>query len=166
LPNGKPQFIVFIPPVPPLPLAPFCFAPGSGEVVGDEPAVLLLLSMVVDQEQYSMQMLHAESHKKWQEFVAREQNNKQMKDSYGRHIMAYQLWWDHIYQLQQLQKDPELQCLPAFPITAAKAIMFLAYESTWPKVRRLPSLLLLTSSDLFNCSVNLGARLKPCRTRC
>jgi hypothetical protein len=101
LPNGE-QFIVFTPPVPPLPLTPFRFAPGSGEVVGDEPAVLPLPSMVVDREQYSMRMLHAKSHKKWQEFVAREQNDKQTKDSYGRHIMAYQLWWDHVYQPQQL----------------------------------------------------------------
>jgi hypothetical protein len=112
-----------------------------------------------------MQMLHAESHKKRQEFVAWEQSDKQMKDSYGRHITAYQLWWDHIYQPQQLQKDPELQHLPAFPIRAAKATMFLAYESTQPKVCCPPSLLLLTSSDLVNCSTNLGAQLKPCRTR-
>lgn len=166
LPNSKPQFVVFMPPVPSLLLTPFCFAPGSGEVAGDEPAVLPLLSTVVDWEQYSMQMLHAELHKKWQEFVTQEQSNKQTKDSCGRHITAYQLWWDHIYQLQELQKDLELQHLPAFLITAVKATMFLAYESMWPKVCCLPSLLLLVSSDLFNCSANLGTQLKSksCQT--
>jgi hypothetical protein len=163
LPNGEPQFVFVTPSVPPLPSTPFRFAPGSGEVVGDEPAVQHLLSTVVDREQYSKRMLHVESHKKRQEFVAREQSDKQTKDSYGRHIIAYQLWWDHTYQPSLLQQDPGLQRLPAFPITAAKATMFLAYESTRAKVFH-PSLLFL-SADHDNCSGNLGTQIKSFQTQ-
>jgi hypothetical protein len=135
LPGGNVQFILFTPPVPSLPPTPFCFAPDSDGVIDNEPAAMPPPMTLLEQEEYSKRMLHADSHKKRQEYVAREQNDKGTKDSYSRHIQAYQLWWDHIYQPSLLLSDPSRRRLPAFPITAAKAMMFLDYESARPKVQ-------------------------------
>lgn len=134
LASGEAQFIPFTPPGSPLPRTPFCFAPSSGEAINDEADVMLSPLTLADREQYSKRMLHMESHKKRQEYVAQEQNDKGTKDSYARHIAAYQLWWDHTYQPPLLHSDTSRERLPAFPITAGKAMMFLDYESTRPKV--------------------------------
>jgi hypothetical protein len=39
--------------------------------------------------------------------------------------------------MQLHAEDPPWTTIPAFPITAAKAVMFLEYETTWPKVSGL-----------------------------
>ena len=40
--------------------------------------------------------------------------------------------------MQLHAEDPEWTTIPAFPITAAKAVMFLKYKTSWLKVNRPP----------------------------
>ncbi|KAI9430460.1 hypothetical protein H4582DRAFT_2086901 [Lactarius indigo] len=67
--------------------------------------------------------------------VARnEQSDKTTAATYRRHVDAYTFWWD-AYQASVLNEDPTQVAIPAFPITPAKATMFLEYTSTRPKRR-------------------------------
>ncbi|KAH9178185.1 hypothetical protein EDB89DRAFT_1151160 [Lactarius sanguifluus] len=63
-----------------------------------------------------------------------EQSDKTTAATYRRHVNAYAMWWD-AYQASILLGDPTQVAIPAFPITAAKATMFLEYTSTRPKRR-------------------------------
>ena len=65
--------------------------------------------------------------------AAKEQSDKSTTGTYGRHIKAYIEWWD-IFQMDVVKADPAKATIPALPITAAKATMFLNYTSTRAKV--------------------------------
>ena len=64
----------------------------------------------------------------------KEQSDKSTTASYERHVNAYTVWWD-MYQAGIINEDPTQVAIPAFPVTPAKATMFLEYTSTRPKVR-------------------------------
>ena len=57
-----------------------------------------------------------------------------------RHVDRYQKWWV-AYQAEKVGTIPGWTTIPAFPITVAKATVFLVYESTHEKV--CPSLSLI-----------------------
>lgn len=160
--NNTTCFIPYVPPVPPaFPITPFRFAHESSTIVEDNDMLpippfystlesssvlegidetcsgVTAVSKIVtsaDRAAHSKKMLQADSHAKRKEYITREQEDKGTKTSYGRHIKAYQAWWESTHQPSVIAKDPSRDALPAFPITAAKAIMFLDYEASRPKV--------------------------------
>jgi hypothetical protein len=71
--------------------------------------------------------------------TAKEQSDKSTTASYERHINNYVAWWA-VYQSSLVNADPSQIPIPAFPVTAAKATMFLEYTSTRPKVMPRSSL--------------------------
>jgi hypothetical protein len=83
--------------------------------------------------QQSVNHLEATSQAVQLQIAHKEQSDKSTMISYARHVNAYTTWWD-TYQASVLNKDPGQVAIPAFPITAAKATMFLEYTSTRLKV--------------------------------
>lgn len=83
--------------------------------------------------QQSVDHLEAASQAVRLRIAQKEQSDKSTMASYARHIDAYTAWWA-AYQKGILEEDPAQVSIPAFPITAAKATMFLEYTSTRPKV--------------------------------
>jgi hypothetical protein len=67
-------------------------------------------------------MLQADSQRTRRQYVALE---KQGMDSYTRRVKSYQRWWEDISQLEVIWNHPARRPLPAFPVTAGKAIMWL-----------------------------------------
>ncbi|KAH7904163.1 hypothetical protein BJ138DRAFT_964470, partial [Hygrophoropsis aurantiaca] len=61
-----------------------------------------------------------------------ERDDKQTKASYERHVNSYQRWWDG-NQSRLMAENPSRTTIPAFPIVAAKVVMFLDYETTREK---------------------------------
>ena len=96
----------------------------------------------------SAQMQHSVSHLEVASQAVRlriaeqEQSDKSTTASYERHINSYVTWWD-TYQAGVVNVDPTQVRIPAFPVTAAKATMFLEYTSTRPKVSFIRSCALL-----------------------
>ncbi|KAN0134511.1 hypothetical protein V8E53_007657 [Lactarius tabidus] len=82
----------------------------------------------------SVSHLEAASQAVWLRIAHKEQSDKSTATSYARHVDAYATWWE-TYQAGVLDKDPGQIAIPAFPITATKATMFLEYTSTRPKRR-------------------------------
>ncbi|KAH9042416.1 hypothetical protein EDB84DRAFT_1256423, partial [Lactarius hengduanensis] len=62
----------------------------------------------------------------------REQSDKSTAVTYKRHVERYETWWEG-YQVERASAIPGWTTIPAFPITAAKASMFLGYKSTREK---------------------------------
>lgn len=91
---------------------------------------------LVDPLQRSLAALDAESQTIRQALVAKEQNDKQTKTTYARHVASYEAWWDQS-QHKKLAEDPFWTAIPAFPITVAKAVVFLDYETTRPQVSQV-----------------------------
>lgn len=131
----------FSQPLPALPLTPYRFTPQSDINTVIETDIEAIPQPIeissADRAAHTKKMLQADSHEKRKVYVSREQDDKATKDNYGRHIRAYQLWWDQIYQPAVIVSDPTRDVIPAFPVTAAKAIMFLDYEASRPKVGSL-----------------------------
>ena len=84
-------------------------------------------------QQQSVDHLEAASQAVRLHVARKEQSDKSTSTSYARHIKAYVAWWD-AYQASVVAEDPDKVAIPAFPITAAKATMFMEYTSTRPKV--------------------------------
>ena len=59
--------------------------------------------------------------------AAAERSDKGTGVAYARHVRNYGKWWDG-YQASRLKEDPSWSQIPAFPITAAKAALFLDHE--------------------------------------
>lgn len=83
--------------------------------------------------QQSVDLLEAASQAVRLRIAQKEQSDKSTMASYARHVDAYTAWWA-TYQNSILEEYPNQVSIPAFPITAAKATMFLEYTSTRPKV--------------------------------
>jgi hypothetical protein len=81
----------------------------------------------------SLAKLDAASHAVRLRQAAFEQHDKQTARTYSLAISSYEKWWGQ-YQMQLRAEDPLWTTIPAFPITAAKVVMFLEYETTRPKV--------------------------------
>ncbi|KAF5367837.1 hypothetical protein D9615_010577 [Tricholomella constricta] len=122
--------------VPYAPLPPLLFdssPPVQAVATTATPVNTKSTTSLLDRAQRSKDLLHAEAHQKRKEYAVREQEDKGTKASYGRHVSAYQLWWDTVYQPCVVTADPTREVLPSFPITAAKVMMYLDYEATRPK---------------------------------
>jgi hypothetical protein len=61
-----------------------------------------------------------------------EQQDKQTARMYRLAVESYEDWWGK-YQFELQARDPTWTAVPAFPVTVAKAVMFLDYETPRPK---------------------------------
>ncbi|KAJ7437524.1 hypothetical protein FB451DRAFT_1416806 [Mycena latifolia] len=66
---------------------------------------------------------------------ATEQEDKQTKGMYARHVSHYETFWKTTSSARG-DNAAGLAPIPAFPITIAKAVIFLQYESTHPQKKR------------------------------
>ncbi|GBE89073.1 hypothetical protein SCP_1500760 [Sparassis crispa] len=80
----------------------------------------------------SLDELEAASHEVRMDIAKRSQSDRGTGISYERHVRNYFSWWA-TFQLQETAKVSGCIAIPAELITAAKAVMFLQYESTHPK---------------------------------
>ena len=81
----------------------------------------------------SLAKLNADSHTVWMKQAEIEQKDKETANIYRRVVESYEKWWVS-YQAGLRASDPSYTMIPAFPVTAAKAVMFLDYETSRPKV--------------------------------
>jgi hypothetical protein len=81
----------------------------------------------------SLAALEADSQAARLAHTMREQSDKATAKTYKRHVDRYERWWQG-YQAERASAIPGWTMIPAFPITAARASMFLGYESTREKV--------------------------------
>ncbi|KIM72281.1 hypothetical protein PILCRDRAFT_16275 [Piloderma croceum F 1598] len=80
------------------------------------------------QMQHSVRHLETASQAVRLWIAEQEQSDKSTMASYKRHINSYTTWWD-MYQAGVVNVDPTQVRIPAFPVMAAKATMFLEYTS-------------------------------------
>lgn len=92
----------------------------------------------------SLAALKTESHALRVARASKEQNDKSTGKTYMRHINCYVRWWE-AYQDSQCEEMPSWTPIPAFPITASRAAMYLEYESSREKVNGHCSLYLASS---------------------
>ncbi|KAJ7228269.1 hypothetical protein GGX14DRAFT_554371 [Mycena pura] len=135
---GTPQSWSTTRAMPALPHSPYRFN-SDGVVVDAEPAIDKL-GVVPDSKlsldtTAAMLALDADAHRITKVIREKEQDDKQTKGSYSRHIKHYQTHWATIVYAAG---DPATgrTPLPAMPITVGKAIIFLQYESTRPQKKR------------------------------
>jgi hypothetical protein len=83
--------------------------------------------------QQSVNSLESASQSVCLTLAIKEQSDKSTTETYGRHMKHYIVWWG-LFQSEVVKADPTKASIPALPITAAKATMFLDYTSTRPKV--------------------------------
>lgn len=86
----------------------------------------------------SLAKLEIDSHAVRMKTAKLEDGDKQTSPVYARAVASYEKWWA-AYQLQLRAADPSYTAIPAFPVTAAKAVMFLDYGTMRPKVSHLSS---------------------------
>lgn len=125
---------LFIPP--PLPPSPYRFA-SDGTVVDArviEPSTKKVPSgkRLLDQST-ALLALDMDAHQITKAVRAKEQDDKETKKNYARHVKHYQEFW---LTTTYAVGDPATgrAPIPAFPITVAKAVIFLQFESTRPQV--------------------------------
>ena len=91
---------------------------------GSDPSAGMRASLaVIEAESQAARMAHAEQ----------EQRDKATAKTYARHVTKYQDWWKRD-QEQRMKTTPGWTEIPALPITAAKAALFLDYEAKREKV--------------------------------
>jgi hypothetical protein len=102
----------------------------------------------------SLARLDAESH------AVRLRQSKAVRDdsqtggTYARHLTRYRAWWESD-QASRSAAEPGYTPIPPFPVTAAKAVMFLEHETTREKVgpsvseKKPPDVGMLTTPSLF-----------------
>jgi hypothetical protein len=83
--------------------------------------------------QHSVNRLEAASQAVRLRLATKEQSDKSTPATYRRHVDSYVAWWD-AFQAAEITGDSAKTAIPALPITAAKATMFLDYTSTRAKV--------------------------------
>jgi hypothetical protein len=81
----------------------------------------------------SLAVLDETSHQVRMRTTAREQSDKGTADAYSRRVRDYVTWWDS-YQRECCEHDQTWTVVPAFPVTTAKAALFIDYETTREKV--------------------------------
>ncbi|KAJ8586855.1 hypothetical protein M405DRAFT_822653, partial [Rhizopogon salebrosus TDB-379] len=81
---------------------------------------------------HSLAVLDETSHQVRMRTTARERSDKGTADAYSRHVRDYVTWWDS-YQQECCELDRTWTVVPAFPVTAAKAALFIDYETTCEK---------------------------------
>ena len=86
--------------------------------------------------QCSLALLKQEMHNVWIKIRQKEMEGKGMMRCYPRQVENYYTWFEQ-KQSRMAADDPSQAVLPAFPVTAAKAAVFLHHESTYEKVPRL-----------------------------
>ncbi|KAF9237433.1 hypothetical protein BU15DRAFT_30358, partial [Melanogaster broomeanus] len=64
--------------------------------------------------------------------IADERDDKETKRSYARHVRNYVVWWEN-EQSRLASECPTRPRIPALPITPAKVVLFLDYETTREK---------------------------------
>jgi hypothetical protein len=128
----------------PLPFETTRLASVEGDLTPTAPTVLTFPSLLPsgpappsDGLQASLAALEVKSHAVRLAKVRLEQSDKSTALTYGRHITRYEKWWADD-QEEYVEKHPGWTCIPAFPITPAKACVFLEHESTREKVSPLP----------------------------
>lgn len=98
--------------------------------------------------QHSVSSLEAASQAVRLRLATKEQSDKSTPATYQRHIDNYVTWWDG-YQAAEISGDSTKTAIPAFPITAAKATMFLDYTSTRVKVQFFLPIILFVKSLIY-----------------
>lgn len=93
-----------------------------------------------------------------------EQQDKQTENTYKRAVNSYEKWWLE-YQVELLALDASYTPIPAFPVTAAKAVMFLDYETKRPKVNIIINSVNLLLTRLYIAS-NMWYRRHGCWLDC
>jgi hypothetical protein len=100
----------------------------------------------------SLAMLDETSHQVRMRTTARERSDKGTADAYSRRVCDYVTWWDS-YQRECCEHDLTWTVVPAFPVTAVKAALFIDYETTRKKVS-LPA----CRTSLLVCAHRLWCR--------
>ncbi|KAG1877388.1 hypothetical protein F4604DRAFT_1680065 [Suillus subluteus] len=83
----------------------------------------------------SLAHLDATSHGIRMQISAEERSDKGTADAYSRRVRDYVMWWDQ-YQHECSEQEECWTVVPAFPVTATKAALFVNHERTREKVRR------------------------------
>jgi hypothetical protein len=81
----------------------------------------------------SLSRLEAESHAVRLRQSRAIQDDSQTGGTYARHVTRYQVWWESD-QANRCVAEPGYTAIPPFPVTAAKVVMFLEYETSREKV--------------------------------
>jgi hypothetical protein len=84
----------------------------------------------------SLSRLEAESHAVRLRQSRAIQDDSQTGGTYARHVTRYQVWWESD-QASRCAAEPGYTAIPPFPVTAAKVVMFLEYETTREKVIKI-----------------------------
>ncbi|KAJ7437508.1 hypothetical protein FB451DRAFT_1193200 [Mycena latifolia] len=129
------------PTIPMLPFSPFKF--NSDGVVVDNSRADLGVDMTRSgsvsgralTDRAAMLALDADSHQITNDVRATEQEDKQTKGTYARHVSHYETFWTTTSYARG-DNAAGLAAIPAFPITIAKAVIVLQYESTRPQKKR------------------------------
>ncbi|KAF9232053.1 hypothetical protein BU15DRAFT_67816 [Melanogaster broomeanus] len=96
------------------------------------PALTVLPS---DPMQLALHNLDMEAHAVRARVIADERDDKETKRSYARHVRNYVVWWEN-EQSRLASECPTRPRIPALPITPAKVVLFLDYETTREKLRQ------------------------------
>lgn len=102
--------------------------------------------------QASLVALEADSQAARLAHAKRERGDKSTASTYKRHVDRYEKWWMS-YQAGKASAIPGWTTIPAFPITAAKASMYLGYESTREK-KKTGSKLTIPNSNVGKESIS------------
>ncbi|KAJ7148156.1 hypothetical protein C8R43DRAFT_1194964 [Mycena crocata] len=124
--------------IPTLPISPYRFNSDGVVVDTTQPEAMVdetRPAAVVLNAEAAMLALDADAHEITKAVRAKEQDDKETKGSYGRHVVNFQTFWSTTsYAVGDTAAG--LAPIPAFPVTVAKAIMFLQYESSRPQKKR------------------------------
>jgi hypothetical protein len=145
------------------PVAPFRFAPEAEDnfkVPLNSPPVVTVRPPAVTGLNYSTNALEADANNAYKRVIAQEQDDKETKRAYSRHLAAYQTWWEQ-YQARVMAADPDRTYIPALPITVSKVVMFLDYESKRPKKVCNRFFSYTQNLSTFTYSVNVLMTLSP-----
>jgi len=84
----------------------------------------------------SLAVLDETAHQVRMQTTAQERADKGTADAYSRRVRDYVMWWDS-YQQHCHEHDPVWTVVPAFPVTAVKAALFVNSETMREKVSLL-----------------------------
>ncbi|KAG1836422.1 hypothetical protein F4604DRAFT_1692867 [Suillus subluteus] len=80
----------------------------------------------------SLARLDATLHGIWMRISAEERSDKGTADAYSRRVRDYVMWWDQ-YQHECSEQEECWTVVPAFPVTATKAALFVNHKKTHKK---------------------------------
>jgi hypothetical protein len=132
---------------PPGPLLPKCNSASPPPILPPAP--------IPSGAECSLAILEVESHAIQLKQVKKVQGEKGTGDAYGWRISHHETWWTQ-QQAQRHEVDTAWVMIPAFPVTATKAALFLEYERTQEKVcARSP--VLVAPPNLTNTQKKAGS---------